>query len=472
MTVTAIEALAPDFEHPGTTLARIQRLVDELFCEPMNVARVFGSQRLDALCQKVGRGNLQRIGLAHPPAPDEAVTVYIASRLQASGGHTAALRDVIRLAPPHRSVILLTDTCGRTRRADVRARFGDLPQVEVEYAPPGSHLHKLTWLQQRLQALHPGSVWLFNHHQDSVAVAAVQPDRGYRVHYYHHGDDRLSLGVYLGYGRHFDSMPLPFHNCRDAVRVHDNEYLPLTVPDLGETTYGSDGPEGLVTCTAAGFNKLEVEYFVQYVDVVPEILRITRGRHVHIGRLSPQARWRIRRRLRELGVPSSAFVYIPYVPSVWRSLQEHGVDLYLASFPYGAGRTLVEVMGSGIPAVLHRHCTSRMIGGLDMAYDGAWTWRDPQELYAMLRGADRQTLRQQGRLARAWYEKYHREEIVVAALGDAELRVEVPALKTDYAPDPVLQAWQTAREVSISGVVKRRLWFAWRQAKAYLGRAV
>lgn len=472
MTVTAIDALGANPQDPGSLLPRVQRLVDALFCEPLNVARVFGSQRLDELCQQAGAANLRRLGLPAAPQPDEEVTVYIASRLQASGGHTAALRDVIRLSPPRRCVILLTETCGRTRRHDVRARFGDLPDVDVEYAPAGDHLAKLSWLQQRLQALRPGTVWLFNHHQDSVAVAAVQPDRGYRLNFYHHGDDRLSLGVCLGYATHFDTMPLPFHNCRQAVPVPDNRYLPLTAADHGEWRGEKAASGPLVTCTAAGFNKLEVDYVVQYVDVVPELLRITRGRHVHIGRLSPVARWRIHRRLQRLGVPPESFVYIPYVPSVWNALHEHGVDLYLASFPYGAGRTLVEVMGAGVPAVLHRHCSSRMIGGLDMVYDGAWTWREPQELYALLQRLDRAELAQQSRLARAWYEKFHREEIVRDVLRDPQHRLEVPALKPGYAPDPVLQAWQTTREVSFTGVFKRRAWLAWRQSKAYLGRAV
>ena len=41
------------------------------------------------------------------------------------------------------------------------------------------------------------------------------------------------------------------------------------------------------------------------------------------------------------------FIYMPWVPSVWKTLHDCRVDLYIASFPYGGGLTLIEAMGAG-----------------------------------------------------------------------------------------------------------------------------
>lgn len=459
-------------ENLNSALWRTQRLVDHLFCEPINVAKIFGSLWLDSLCQDIGRLNLLKIKKNNSNFQKSGLTVYIASKLQASGGHTAALVDVIRLSPPSPSIVIVTETCGRTNRADVAQRFRTLPSVSVEYVPRGNHLSKLTWLQQRLIELGPDTVWLFNHHQDSVAIAAVQPDMGYGLKFYHHGDDRLCLGVYLDYAEHFDPLPAAFHNCRDVLGIKDNRYLPLAVSDQDERPedfHFANSP-GLVTCTAGGFNKVEVDYFIRYVDVVPKILLTTGGRHIHIGRLTPLALWRIRNGLRKIGIAADSFVYIPYVPSVWRTLHEYKVDVYVASFPYGGGRTLVEVMGAGMPAVIHSHCTNRMIGGFDMAYEGAMTWRDPEDLYAFLESADGKLLEQQGQLARSWYEKYHRDEIVQDALSRSGNALDAPKLRSGYLPDPLMEAWQTSCEVTFGGVLNRTIWRNYRLWISFLGR--
>lgn len=456
---------------PGQCLAEIELFVDYLLCEPLTVGRVFGSRELDDLCQQIGRRNLEACGIAEPPCSTSDVAIYIASKLQSSGGHTAALLDMIRLSPKRRSVILITGVCGKTDYKAISRRLSEVPNVELIDVPPGGHLQKLTWIHNYLHELSPSIVWLFNHHQDSVAVAAVQPDRGYHLNYYHHGDDRLCLGVCLGYGTHFDISPINFHRCRCEVQLHGNKYLPQTATDLlGDGQGDKSKFSGLVTCTAAGFNKVEVDYFVQYVDVIPQLLRITSGRHVHIGRLTLFARWRLRRLMRHLGVPLESFVYVPHVHSVWRALHEYQVDLYVASFPYGGGKTMVEVMGAGVPIIMHKHIADRMIGGFDMVYDGASTWRDPEELYQILMFSNREFLSEQSILARAWYEKYHSANVIRKLLARPDSLIEVPQLKPNFATDPLLHAWQIAREIAFFGVIKRRLWRLYRRIKSILGR--
>lgn len=460
-------------------LALIEEVVDRIVCEPINVGMAFGSPELDRLCQAIGAATLERRGTARQylavnggnESRSDDVVVYLVSKLQLSGGHTAVLIDTIRLSPQSRSIVIVTGTCGRTDREVFRRKFESLQDVAFEYAPPGRRLAKLEWIQRRLVELAPSTVWLFNHHQDSVAIAAVQPEQGYRVRFYHHGDHHLCLGVHLDYAEHIDPHPMGYHNCRENLGIRDNRYLPLVAPDLGNRAPpGLPKTGGLVTCTAGGFNKLEVPYFVHYTDMVPAILQATGGRHIHFGRLTSFALRRIYRGLGKYGIAPEAFVYVPYVPTVWRALHEYAVDLYVASFPYGGGRTLVEVMGAGVPAVLHSHCANRMLGGVDMAYEGAFIWRAPEELLGHLRAVDRTALEQEGQVARRWYESFHREEIMQRFLGNSQSDLDVPALREDYRPDALMRALQTSREVTMRGVLYRLLWRYFRQWKALQGR--
>lgn len=458
----------------NSALAAIQDTVDRVFCEPLAVAKVFGASELDGLCQAIGRLNLTRLGLRQKNQETrnaDGPIVYLVSRLQPSGGHTAALVDIIRLSGDSQSVVIVSGTCGRTDPHALRIRFSGLPMVSLESTPRGSHLSKLDWIQRRLLEIRPRTVWLFNHHQDSVAIAAVQPDQGYRVCFYHHADHHLCLGVHLPYAEHYDPHPMGFHNCRNILGISNNRYLPLVVSDQGDRPSTLNFMESghLVTCTAANSNKVEVPYFVRYVDLVPEILQFTHGRHIHIGRLTLLARRRIRKGLRRRGIPDESFVYVPYVPSVWRAMHEYQVDLYLASFPYGGGRTLVEVMGAGTPVVVHRHCTSRMLGGFDMAYDGAPTWRTPKELLHILLSLNPGELAYQSRLARAQYEKYHRDEILAKALADPGA-LKVPELLGDYRPRGIDQALVRTGSLTLRRLAYSAMCHAYRRWQAWQGR--
>ena len=457
----------------NTALIMIHRAVEQVFCEPINTTRIFGSKLLDDLCQEIGaitwRNVLDRScsepSIIKKTSNREYVVIYIVSKLQASGGHTAALADIIRLAPTVRSVVLVTGIGGATNHAAVQHRFDSIPGVSFEYAPRGKHIQKLEWLQLRLLELAPKDVWLFNHHQDSSAVAAVQPDAGYKLHFYHHGDHHLCLGVYLSHADHIDPHPMGFYGCRDQLGIKDNRYLPLVVRDLGDRPasmkFITGG--GLVTLTAAGFNKVEVPYFIQYVEVIPELLRATRGTHIHIGRLSPMALRRIRRGIHNLGLRESAFLHIPFVPSIWKALHEYQVDLYIASFPYGGARSLIEAMGAGIPVAVHSHCSSRLLGTFDMAYEKAFVWRHPEELYSFVQGVDATVLQELSCLSRKRYVDCYREEILKNALQDNAAMLLPPALHEGFTPDVLQHAFDISNQVSIIGAIRRFLYRNYRK---------
>lgn len=450
-------------ESLDAALRLIHQTVDLVLCEPINTANIYGSRLLDEYCQKVGAINLQRLRDSMQPVPvdDEPIStvVYVASCIFASGGHSAVLADMIRLAPPARNIILITNTTEVTRLAAIQHHFAGLAQVTCMCAPRGTHLEKLDWLQRKLLELNPDTVWLFNHPQDSVAVAAVQPDTGYQLRYYHHGDHHLSLGVFLDYADHIDPHPMGFHHCRSELGIQRNRYLPLTVRDQGDRPIGEDRLPGcgLVSCTAASSGKIEADYFIRYADVIPQMLHASGGRHIHIGPLRQLTLLRIRRKLRKLGLPEDCFMHIPYVRSVWQALHEHQVDLYVSSFPYGGGRTLIEAMGAGVAVAIHQHCHSRILSPADMAFGSAMLWRNPQELYSYVNRADPETLRRQGQTARKKYLECYREEVLSSALSNWRQPLPPPPPLGKFTPDELQLALDITNQVSCIGTLKRLL---------------
>jgi glycosyltransferase involved in cell wall biosynthesis len=258
-----------------------------------------------------------------------------------------------------------------------------------------------------------------------------------------------------------------YANCRDILGI-DNTYIPLVVDDKGVRENGLPSFQSgvLTTCTAARSNKVEIPYFVSYLDVIPDLLAATGGRHVHIGRLTPWAIYKIRRKLRRKGVASERFVYIPWVSSVWQALHENHVDLYIASFPYGGGLTLVEAMGAGVPVALHRHMWSRILSGIDLGYPQAFNWRSPEELISYCVGLSPQSLAESGILSRQHYESFHSRDVLEAALHDVKI-MPVPTGGAFHVDTDEWALWM-GRQVSLKSIFNKFLYRLFRRARSWL----
>ncbi len=441
-------------------LRMIHDVVERIITEPLCTSQVYGSQGLDQLCQEIGSRSLSEHAgsFCRDERQDpQSVFAYVVTKLQKSGGHTHVIRDFIKARPHARHVVLSTELAGASDKSYVMHELGMVARVSFEAPVRGGFVARLSWLQRRLVEIGPDRTYLFNHHQDSVAAAAIQPEMGLNASFYHHGDHHLCLGVYLSHLEHIDPHTTGYHHCRDTLGI-DNCYVPLTVNDSGDRpdSIGFMKNGNLTTCTAARSNKIEIPYFISYLDVIPKLLNATGGTHVHIGRLTPSALHRIRRGLKLLGINKDRFIYCRWTPSVWKALHKYGVDLYVASFPYGGILTMIEAMGAGVPVALHHHMYSRVLSGVDIGHPAAFGWRYPEELVAYCVGRTPDKLAQDGRDARAHYERFHRSEILEERLNGREVEGgRPPALKSGFSPEPSEWVVWAEKQLSCRRVVRR-----------------
>ncbi|SEK02160.1 glycosyltransferase family protein [Paraburkholderia diazotrophica] len=412
-TVDALASEIAAFHESGdldAALTRIQAFVQAVILDRRAVAKVFADPVLDAWCQRIG------LAVARQLPDSQAATdagrvdcVILATELYRAGGHTAVMEDLVqttgRFGPD--TVILMTDALHTANLSIVKDRFGTA--VRGEIAPAGNLVDKLRWTLSRLAALRPRQLMLFNHHHDPVAIAAAQPGVADETVFYHHADHQLCLGVTLQHTLHVDPHPMGFHHCRESIGLENNVYWPLVVKDQGWAPLPVDPTttSGLCTCSSGSPNKFEHDYKYQYVDVLPHILSITRGTHIHIGPLSDETIAHIHAGLDARQVNRKRFVHVPWVRSVWKTLCDYRVDLYLASFPLGGGRVLIEAMGAGVPIIAHDCYLSPFMGGKDMLYPQAFVWRHPDQLFGYLARLQRQYLAAEGKSARLHYERHH-----------------------------------------------------------------
>jgi hypothetical protein len=402
--------LAGDLE---SSLKEIVHLVD-LFCnEPLLVGFGIGSVRLDSLCSKIGFA-IGAKGSFEPAAKSGASSkprlLYLATRLQGSGGHGKLLLDFIRFGTEYDHVVVCSGLLGPSEdsfKAQLRAINSSVQIVE---APSSlSLVQRVQWITQQLLVSDFERIFLLNHHQDAVVVAAVSDAFLLaKSIFVHHGDHHFSLGARLNGVIHVDLHQMGFNGCKEHLNGN-NLLLNMTSEDYGtrasDSAFLSEGR--LVTCTAARSNKVGKSYYLQYVDLIPRLIQKTNGKHIHIGLLHPWLLYRLKKNLKKIGVPPERFVYIPQVVSLWRTLLAEKVDLYLASFPIGGGLTLIEAMGSGTPVVLHQHLSSPTLSCIDLGPSESFNWSQEAKLLDYCVELDAVQLTELSKASRAQYDRNH-----------------------------------------------------------------
>lgn len=427
--VKRLEGLQAGGDWPSLML-EISNVVIALVNDPRAKGLVFGSAELDRFCLAAGAMAAQHANLAPPTDYHAHIAVHIATELyEGQGGHSLALKDVIRARPDLSHVVLVTNLHDRALPLD---KFGhDLPaSVQVIGAPPLPLPHKLQWLQMQLAALKPALLTLFHHHYDVAAVAAAQPGVARETAYFHHADHDMALGVFLPHALHVDCTNLSHHKCQHYLGVHQPVYWPLVSPDLGVRTGHAFMARGeLLTCAHGSVGKFLSPGRYGYFDVMQRRLAEVGGTHLHIGLLPDAVLTDFRARLQAAGIDPARFQYQPPVPGLWAFLRDSAVDLCISSFPIQGAKGLVETQGAGLPVLMNESGLSKHHSTRELVYEEALWWHTPDEFVQVLKSLTPARLAEQAAAARAFYERWHHPRELAYALNNPRRTSPVPPVR-------------------------------------------
>lgn len=375
---------------------------------------LIGSAKLDSLCEEIGlkfyADNYQNIRHKNEFTPNDDVTVIVCTGLFKSGGTSPLIGDIVRAQGKRRSTILATNSLGTMGNDDLAmSRLGDI-DANIVICDKGNLSDRLHWLIQQITRLEPSRIILLNHHQDSVIIAGARAfTERTKVLFYHHADHNLCLGVHLKGAAHVDIHNVGFFNCRGREQLENNFYVPMTIDDKGANFVRSDFLKKgrLTTCSSANPHKFSNFYFYPYHELIIDRLEKRNGSHVHIGVMSDSAIHHMHRKMRERSIDPSRLVHIPWTKSLWEALIEYNVDLFIGSFPIGGARTAIEVMGAGVPMLMHESYLTRFHSSRDIAYPEHFLWQYPHEFLEVISKIEADDLRAHGKRSRAYYMQYH-----------------------------------------------------------------
>jgi len=399
----------PDFENRLKVIEADLRI---LVMDDHNRNYFITTPEVDLQCQEIGHEILkENPQLLAAKKTDKNLIVYITGALYIKGGHTREIEDWIKTTyADKKNIILLSAPAGNSNLQQLENLKAQ--NIEVLYTQETGLVERIKWLQQKLFELAPQAVLVSTTPTDLVSLAALQPELLQNLYWNLSIDSGVSIGVHLApITKIIVKRPYFYFLLRDQLQLKNLAYIPFNRPDVigKREQYVSTAPDKKIftaSCTSASY-KIESEYKYRFVDVVPNILKTTGGKHFHYGDISKNNLARLYENMDRLGVARENFVYVNYVPSLAKALIENDVDILLQTFPFGGGLVTIEGLQAGKMIINQKNYATYLNNLSDFCYKNAFSWNTPQELYDYLRNLSREEIIRQSRLARQTYEQEH-----------------------------------------------------------------
>ena len=365
---------------------------------------------VDFACQEIGREIMHNhFGFAYDKIFNSNLNVYISGAVYLSGGHTREIEDWIKNTYKDRENIIIIS--GALKHSDWQQLENFKAQnIKVFYTDELGIVARIKWLQSLLLKLKPDAIFVSTTPTDLVALAALQPELVNKLYWNLSLDSGASIGLHLKpITKIIVKRPYFYFYLRDKLKLNNLTYIPFNRPDVVgklDAYVSSDETKKIITasCTSTSY-KIESEYKYRFIEVVPNILKITGGTHFHFGGISEGGLAKLQANLDKLGVPREKFVLIKYVPSLAKALIERDVDILLQTFPFGGGLVTIEALQAGKMIINNKNYATYLNNLSDFCYQDSFNWSKPEELYDYLRKLDRQEIIRQSKLSRELYEK-------------------------------------------------------------------
>lgn len=374
-------------------MRRIQTLVEVLFCSSIYGEVKFDQVVLDRLCldlAKVYRDEYES-GIKLGDLNSREV-VIIASKIQPSGGHSKVLEHVIKAHKNNKITLILTNACGSTNPKVAVKLNAKYKWLSIAILRGSSRIERLRELRELLRKKSPPQVYLFNSSSDVVAVVSAMAGVSGNINFVHHVDAFVCLGSRYETFTHVDLLPATYKRCSSIGCYSEHLYLPL-VTSKKDHHSGGGFSNGLSTVTVANRVKLDRPYCYRYENIIPKVIEITKATHYHIGYLDLPFRLKVRLYCLLNFVSPFKFKYLGTSLDLSKSISHYDISLALMPFPSGAGQTMIDLMSMGVPLIVHRSKLNWESGGIDLAYEGCMNWGNDQELFDLLKGLDKITLK-------------------------------------------------------------------------------
>lgn len=395
-------------------LAEISKILAIATSDQDSILNLIDVLEVDQMLQLIGKKILQeqKFDFGNKNI-NKNLNVYLSEEVYKNGGHTREIEDWINNTYSNKENILIITGFFYNSDKNVLKKLKEKNiKVLINYnASSKDRVGNIKWLQQQLYNLKPNAIFLSSTRSDIISIAALQPELSEKLFLNLSLDHGVSPGIHI---KHLTKIivkrPYLYFYLKDKFNFQHLVYVPLNRPDvikLKEFRLKSLDEEIITASCTSAAQKIETNYIYKFVEVIPQVIKATGGKHIHVGAMSQEGLSRLYNIMDELGINRNRFIKIDHVASLARFLSENDVDILIQTFPIWGGLVTIEAMQAGVAIINHKHLYSYILNAVDSCYKEAFSWKRPEELYEFLQGLNREEISNQKKLSRDYYLKYH-----------------------------------------------------------------
>lgn len=373
------------------------------------------AEEIDLECQEIGAEILKthRSDVINLSSFDKNTAVFIITVLLKHGGGVRMLEDYIKIYQNFGMKCKIIVTELRESDPGIIKYFQNLGAEVIVFNDTKSYTKRIMELQNLLVEFRPWITFLFHFHSDFVATCGVQKELVNKLYLPLILDHNVSIGIHIPYlDKIIVGRPFMMNHLKNYVKISEEKlcYIPLSKND----TIGMDVALKRKYCVnrfittascASCVNKISNNFKYRFIDVILEILKITRGKHIHIGAITDDQLRFIRECMKLNNISQDRFIHIENTKGLAVCFLKNNVDVLIQTFPACGGLVPVEAMQAGLSIVSHKNSYSHILNTSDVLYQNAFFWQKPEELYNHFKNLKIIDIEKEGRISRLFYDE-------------------------------------------------------------------
>jgi hypothetical protein len=397
------------------TLAAIYKILEQASSDEESLLQLIDAPEIDSMLQSIGKKILQKdsnLSFKKNKPINKNLNVYITEEVYSGGGHTREIEEWIESTYKERENIVIVTGFFYNSHKDQLQKFKDKNiKFLINYnATSKDRVSNIKWLQDQLLSLRPEVIFLSTTRLDIVSIAALQSEVIDKLYLNLSLDHGISPGIHIPHlTKIIVKRPYLYFYIKKNIGLNNLIYIPFNKSDftnLNNITLECRDYIVTASCTYSS-QKIESSYVYNFTEIIPGIIKATKGRHFHIGAISSQALEDLYRNMDMLDLDRNLFTRIEFVDNLAIALIEKKVDILIQTFPLSGGLVTIEAMQAGVMIINHKHLYSYLFNIVDFCYEGSFFWKEEKELYGFLSKLSKEEILTQKKNSRNCYLQYH-----------------------------------------------------------------
>jgi hypothetical protein len=338
---------------------------------------------------------------------DDDVIVFVTSFVLRNGGHTRQLEDYVDIYKNYNKKCVIIITQPKISHPEIIDNFKN-KGVDILLCDKNSWVEKISQLQEYLIFTKAAQMFVLTG-VDVVTISGIQKELVKKLYWNLNCDYSLSIGVHVPYiTKILVFRPYLMHYLANKICIDTEKlvFIPLSkMTNSINTVYNNNIKNKKIITASSTSNRSKItdNYIYKYIDIIPEVIKITMGQHIHIGDISCDQVMCIKNKLSKYEISENSFIVIKHVPNLADFMLDNGVNILINTFPVFGGLTQIEAMKTGIKVVSHRHAYSHLLNPEDMLYPNSFAWSKPEDLYEYLKSITINDIEKEGILIKDFY---------------------------------------------------------------------